>query len=181
MWEKSQGKLYAFSGETFTKSHPFWMVVRCPKSIMRWYLYQIQKQRHEVSTPLAGSHISVVRKERVTDVAAWKSAIGETIPFEYEPRVQTNGKHWWLRVRAPRLASKRLSFGLRGMPHVPFHLTVAVALEAPETLRKESTKEVERAVELLRAKREALPAELWESSPEKIKLETILRRFRLSC
>lgn len=179
MWYKNEGELYAHKGNTFTKSHPFWMVLQCHKSIMFWYLDQIQRAGYAVSTPLAGSHVSVVRREKITDVTAWKAAIGETISFEYLPQVKTNGKHWWLPVRAPELVSKRLSFGLRGTPRVPFHLTVAVATEDERPPRKIATKEVSRQVELLRAKQAALPSELWDSSHERLELETILQRFEL--
>jgi len=146
---------------------------------MHFYLNQIAQEGHLVTSPLAGSHISIVRREPVSNWAAWKSALNSRISFEYFPTVETNRKHWWLKVRSPELESLRESFGLRGAPRVPFHLTVAVAAKVESVIRKPAPKEALYEASLLRRASLVLPEVLWESSPEKAKLETLRERYYL--
>ena len=174
---QSRGMLHAFSDKKFSKSHPSWMVLNCHPTIMTFYLNQIQREGFDVVEPLAGSHISVVRNERVPAKHIWKQNLGRTCLFEYIPRVETNGKHWWLPVRSTDLSDFRLSIGLKEQPRHPFHLTVAVKAESKGIVKKPISKEAQREIELLEAMALALPLEIWEMSLEKKKLETLKERY----
>ena len=176
-WIRSRGALKAFGGNRFTKSHKSWMILSCHPSIMTFYFDQIKQQGLNVSTPLAGSHISVIRQERIQDWDCWRSLLGQRVNFLYEPMVRTNGKHYWLRVKSPQLETKRLSLGLSPQPYVPFHLTVATKTENEGIQPKPMTKEVLAEVKPLRNMRDAVSPWVWEISPERIKLESFESRY----
>ena len=179
MWIKSTGRI--ISGKSlgvFDRDRPFWLVLNCSKDIMFFYLNQIKNEEHQVSTPLAGSHISVVRKERPRR-DAWEASHGLSFSFEYQPMVHTNGRHWWLPVRSNALLDLRESFGLNRIPHSPLHLTVACSANVQDPMRKQATKEVHLRLKTLLNMKRAIPYKLWENSPEQQEFETLMERFIL--
>lgn len=176
-WISSTGKFHAYKGDKFTQSHKAWMVINCDKSIMAFYLKQIERAGYEVSPPLAGSHISVVRNENVLNWDKWEEAIGSKASFEYLPIVKTNGKHWWLQVRSAELEAYRVSFGLSPLPYFPFHLTVAVASKIEPIVQQPISEEALKEVIRLQRMRAALPSFAWEVSSEKELLKTLEKRY----
>lgn len=58
-------------------------------------------------------HISVVRKERVSDHPRWGRYEGQTVAFEYGSFVFNDERFYWLRARSDALVEVRLELGLR--------------------------------------------------------------------
>lgn len=78
-------------------------------------------------------HVSVVRKERPRNMAAWGAREGERVPFEYGTWIFDDGVYFWLQVYSERLKEIRAELGLSGSSRVSrppdgvecFHTTVA--------------------------------------------------------
>ena len=177
MWLPLSGILY--SGESlksFTNNRPYWLIIKCPHDLMEFYLYQIMKEGFSVSQPLAGSHISVVRNEKPLE-GLWKTCRGLSIRFEYQPKVMTNGKHWWLPVRSEEILELRESLGLKREPRVRLHLTVGVETKLTESVVKKSTREVLSRLEVLSRMKDKLPYDLWKSSLEYLEYRALKERF----
>lgn len=144
---------------------------------MWFYYHQLTKHGHSVAPPMAGCHISVVRDEEPTRKDLWKASVGRSVSFEYQPKLQTNGRHWWLLARSTELLDLRESFGLKRHLRHPLHITVAVHTAIDEVQKKKATKEVQARIEVLLSMMAALPAFAWESSEEKKELDTLYERF----
>lgn len=183
MWIKTKGRVRSGKSlKVFDKDRPFWLVLECPKSIMWYHLNQVNTTMGAgyAGPPLAGSHISIVRRERpMKDM--WDKIQGRMIQFEYQPLVVTHSKsrHWWLPVRGIGLRSLRKQMGLREAPYVPFHLTVGCDSEVLPARKKRTTKEVHSRMAVLEKMKEALPLSVWEASLEKIELATFKERYVL--
>lgn len=78
----------------------------------------------KLQRPVWGSHISVVRGEKIPNEAAWGFAANKIINFEYEPGVIDNGEYFWLKVYCDELSAIREIFGLSRQPRFGFHLTI---------------------------------------------------------
>lgn len=88
-----------------------------------------------------GSHVSVVRGEKpeASCLKHWKKYENRKIYFEYNPEyINSNGRHWWVRIKSPELEDLRLELGLKPEPKsyspaqkiwlpAPFHLTLGYA------------------------------------------------------
>ena len=183
MWISMRGRVTSGAAlGVFDKNRPFWMILQCPKNIMWFYIDQINRAYADglidapVQAPLALSHVSVVRKEKALK-GPWKGLQGSWVDFEYQPKVMTNGRHWWLPVRSNRLIQLREKMGLRGKPYVPFHLTVACTSEVVEPKKVRAPKEVIARLALLENMRKVVPGELWSSCPEAEEMRTLKERF----
>ena len=137
---KSTGKIVAGKAlEVFSKARPWWMILQCDQGIMeyyRWWIHNSYKdvwgrQIYKTCRPLAQCHISMVRGEEPNKVGRqnWNSYIGQKLNFTYSPDIKTNGKHWWLLIDCPEIASIRWALGLRPYPKLPLHLTIATNAE----------------------------------------------------
>lgn len=136
----SSGKIVVGKAlEVFSRARPYWMILRCDQGIMEYYRWWIHnsfrdvwgRQIYKTSAPLAQSHISIVRGENPSDKGKriWDTFLNKTLKFSYSPDIRTNGKHWWLEVSCPDIYDIRESLGLRPVPKLPLHLTVATNRE----------------------------------------------------
>jgi hypothetical protein len=153
-----------------TKFKDWWAILKCNKDLINYYQYWIGKSvlkgvhsdnwiektkldiKPKSSWPIYcsgikltrsawGSHISVIRGEKPKNISAWKKYDGKKIWFEYDPLyINTNGKHWWVRIKSPELEKIRLELGLPNQPTSfnkrrnkksvnPFHLTIGRVVE----------------------------------------------------
>lgn len=167
---KSFGYLRYDPKHRATKFKPWWLLLQCDDGLTAYYRDWIQREyshdipshqwlekaaidpKVNVSWPITqhgvrvtrsawGSHVSVVRGERPTDERLWKKYNRKKIWFEYDPEyLNTNGKHWWIRVASPQLEEIRLELGLTPQPTFwhrgaketrvnPFHLTIGHMLQ----------------------------------------------------
>jgi len=127
------GKIVAGSSFGFTKAHPSWMVLTCDEQIMRYYQWWVHnsfkdvwgRSIYQLHAPIARCHISIVRGENPekTKAKVWDQLIGQKVQFEYSNEVNTNGKHWWLPVKCPRLIEIRRELGLPPSK-IPLHMTI---------------------------------------------------------
>jgi hypothetical protein len=162
---KSFGYLRYDPKHRATKFKPWWLLLQCNDELTAYYRNWIEKEHpYEIrskdwlekacltpnvnkSWPITqhgvkvtrsawGSHISVVRGEKIPYKNLWKKYNGKKIWFEYNPEyLNTNGKHWWIRAVSPQLEEIRQEMGLTPQPTYfdrrtkkikvnPFHLTI---------------------------------------------------------
>lgn len=147
-----------------TKYKDWWLILKCDDGLTAYYRHWIEKEfayglsskkwlekaglsenedtwmivQHGVKTikSVWGSHISVIRGERPKDISLWQKYENKKIFFEYDPQyINTNKKHWWIRITSPELEEVRLELGLTPQPMFlhrqtgeqrvnPFHLTL---------------------------------------------------------
>lgn len=105
----------------------WWLILRtCPDlaRYQRRWLKMFHRARFTVQKPAWNSHVSIVRGEDPPNAEAWGRHEGESVEFEYEQVLHTNGVHYWLEVECSRLSELRVELGLSALPSRPFHLTV---------------------------------------------------------
>lgn len=128
---KSTGKL-VYSPRTHLRSSERWLVLMCDDEISRYYrhLYTVaypylNAERHgKLTRPVWGTHISVIRGERVPNHKLWRLNDHKIIEFDYEAGVLDNGEYYWLKVVCPELEELREAYGLSKQPQFGFHLTI---------------------------------------------------------
>jgi hypothetical protein len=123
---KSIGKLI-YSPRSHLAVSGRWLVVMCDDEISKYYrslFYMQYPWLGKLTRPVWGTHISVIRNERVPNNHLWKKDNGKIIKFEYEPGVISNGEYYWLKVKCPELKQIREKLGLKPYPKFGFHLTV---------------------------------------------------------
>lgn len=133
---KSFGKL-VYSPRTHLASSDQWLVVMGDDEISRYYrhLYSIEypylngTRSTKLTRPVWGTHISVIRGERLPNPKLWRMDEGKIIEFEYEGGVIDNGEYYWLKVNCPYLGELREKLGLRREPRFGFHLTIGRTTE----------------------------------------------------
>ena len=106
---------------------PWWCIVDTCDDLLRFYRYQAQKEDRIILQPPAwGSHISVVRGERIPKSEAWGRYQHEKIEFYYDPSIgwANNTVYWWLDVTCPRLEDIREELGLSRKPPYRLHITL---------------------------------------------------------
>jgi len=104
----------------------WWLILVCDDEIGRYYrhLYHLSTYRiDQLQRSHWKSHISVVRNEKPLNENEWEKHAHETIEFQYNPEIETNGKYFWLSVVCPQLEEIRSKLGL-GNPMIPLHLTI---------------------------------------------------------
>jgi hypothetical protein len=122
---KSLGKLI-YSPRTHLASSANWLVVMCDDEISRYYrslFYREFPWLGKLTRPVWGTHISVIRGERV-DPKLWRMDENKILEFEYDGGVRDNGEYYWLRVDCPYLFDLREKLGLSREPKFGFHLTI---------------------------------------------------------
>lgn len=133
---KSIGKLI-YSPRTHLASSDRWLVVMCDDEISRYYRHLYSKEYPylngdrsvKLTRPVWGTHISVIRGERLPNPSVWRADEGKLIEFEYEGGVVDNKEYYWLRVTCPYLADLRQKMGLPREPRFGFHLTIGRTTE----------------------------------------------------
>jgi len=123
---KSIGKL-VYSPRTHLASSERWLVVMCDDELSKYYrslFYMEYPWLGKLSRPVWGTHISVIRGEKIPNHNLWKMDEGKIIKFEYEPGVIDNGEYYWLKVKCDYLSELREKYGLSGRPKFGFHLTI---------------------------------------------------------
>jgi len=133
---KSVGKL-VYSPRTHLASSDRWLVLMCDDEISRYYRYLYSKQypylngdrSTKLTRPVWGTHISIIRGERVPNANLWGLDANKIIEFEYEAGVIDNGEYYWLKVKCPYLSEIREKYGLFREPRFGFHLTIGRTTE----------------------------------------------------
>lgn len=123
---KSIGKL-VYSPRTHLASSERWLVLMCDDEISkyyRWLFYREFPWKGKLTRPVWGTHISVIRGEKVPNYNLWKTDENKLVEFEYEGGVQDNDEYYWLKVTCPYLSNLREKYGLSREPRFGFHLTI---------------------------------------------------------
>lgn len=123
---KSIGKL-VYSPRTHLSSSDRWLVMMCDDEISKYYrtlFYAEYPWLGKLTRPVWGTHISVVRGERIPNYNLWGLDENKLIEFEYESGVLDNGEYYWLKVKCDRLKEIREQYGLNPYPNFGFHLTI---------------------------------------------------------
>lgn len=128
---KSTGKL-VYSPRTHLSSSDRWLVLMCDDEISRYYRHLYTKaypylngeRGGKLTRPVWGTHISVIRGERVPNHKLWRLKDNKLVEFNYEAGVLDNGEYYWLKVVCPELEDLREKYGLSRQPQFGFHLTI---------------------------------------------------------
>lgn len=134
---KSIGKL-VYSPRTHLASSERWLVLMADDEISKYYrhLYTLQypylnaERYGKLTRPVWGTHISVIRGEKVPNFHLWGLANNELVEFEYEPGVQDNKEYYWLKVKCKYLEKIRKEYGLSPHPRFGYHLTIGRSTNA---------------------------------------------------
>jgi hypothetical protein len=105
---------------------PFWLIILCDDEISRYYRHWVFKHCCiKLARPLWHAHISIIKNEPVKNASLWgRLRAGQKIKFQYEHRVATNGKHYWLPVKCPDMLDLREEYGLARESWFGLHLTI---------------------------------------------------------
>ena len=128
---KSTGKL-VYSPRTHLASSDRWLVLMCDDEISKYYrhLYTFEypylhgERSGKLTRPVWGTHISIIRGERIPNFKLWRLDENKIVEFEYEPGVKDNGEYYWLKVTCPYLEDLREKYGLSRHPQFGYHLTI---------------------------------------------------------
>jgi hypothetical protein len=123
---KSIGKLI-YSPRTHLASSERWLILSCDDELSLYYrslFYREYPWLGKLTRAVWGSHISIIRGERVPNYNLWRLDENKIIEFEYEPGVIDNGEYYWLNVKCDYLCYLRQKYGLSRYPQFGFHLTV---------------------------------------------------------
>jgi hypothetical protein len=122
---KSTGVL-RFDPQKGTKHfEPWWGLLACCKGIPLYYSWFLKKNKgiDIMFNALWGSHVSVIKGEKVRDRRLWAKDEGRRVEFWYSNVVRMdNREHAWLDVFSPDMSDIRVALGLR--PKSFYHLTV---------------------------------------------------------
>lgn len=122
---KSIGKL-VYNPRTHLASSEKWLVLMCDDEISKYYRHMFYVEapwKGKLTRPVWGTHISVIRGERV-DLKLWGIDANKLIEFEYEGGVLDNGEYYWLKAKCDYLSDLREKYGLTRDPKFGFHLTI---------------------------------------------------------
>lgn len=123
---KASGKL-VYSPKTHLRNSERWLVMMVEDELAKYYCTLFRREfpwLPKLQRPVWGTHVSVVRGEKIPNHDAWGFASNKIINFEYEPGVSDNGEYYWLKVQCDELAAVRELFGLKREPQFGFHLTI---------------------------------------------------------
>lgn len=123
---KSIGKL-TYSPRSHLGSNNRWLVLMCDDEISKYYRYMFYTEfpwKGKLTRPVWGTHISIIRGEKIPNMNLWGIDSHKIIEFEYEGGVMDNGEYYWLKAKCPYLSSLREKYGLRSEPKFGFHLTI---------------------------------------------------------
>lgn len=134
---KSIGKL-VYSPRTHLASSERWLVLMCDDEISRYYrhLYTMEYPPYlnggyslKLTRPVWGTHISIIRGEKIPHMNLWGLDANKIVEFEYDAGVIDNGEYYWLKARCPALSQLRIKYGLNPEPRFGFHLTIGRTTE----------------------------------------------------
>jgi hypothetical protein len=128
---KSIGKLI-YEPSSHLGSTKNWLVLMCDDEIGKYYrhLFTLQypylnnNYNGKLARPVLGSHISVVRGEKIQNLYLCKKINNKIIEFEYDGEVKDNSEYFWLKVNCPFLNDLRINLGLSPIPKFGLHLTI---------------------------------------------------------
>lgn len=123
---KSIGKLI-YSPRTHLASSERWLILSCDDEISKYYRHLFYKEfpyLGKLNRPVWGTHISIIRGEKVPNYNLWRLDENKIIEFEYEGGVRDNGEYYWLNVKCKKLEDLRVAYGLSPQPRFGFHLTI---------------------------------------------------------
>ena len=123
---KSIGKL-VYTPKTHLANSDRWLVLMCDDEISKYYRHLFYKEYPwlgKLTRPVWGTHISVIRGEKIPNFHLWRMRENELVEFEYEPGVQDNGEYYWLKVKCTPLLDIRSAYGLSRFPKFGLHLTI---------------------------------------------------------
>ena len=128
---KSVGKL-VYNPRTHLASSEKWLVLMCDDEISKYYRSLFTREfpwRGKLTRPVWGTHVSVIRGERIPDMKMWGIDANKIIEFEYEGGVIDNGEYYWMKAKCPFLSELREKYGLPKEPRFGFHLTIGRTTE----------------------------------------------------
>ncbi len=128
---KSIGKL-VYSPRTHLSSSEKWLVLMCDDEISQYYrsmFYREYPWKGRLTRPVWGTHVSVIRGERIPKMELLGLDANKIIEFEYDGGVLDNGEYYWLKAKCPVLANLRSKYGLAPEPRFGFHLTIGRTTE----------------------------------------------------
>lgn len=99
----------------------------CDDEISQYYrsmFYREYPWKGKLTRPVWGTHISVIRGERIPNMQLWGIDANKIVEFEYDGGVIDNGEYYWLKARCPALSELREKYGLPKEPRFGFHLTI---------------------------------------------------------
>ena len=123
---KSVGKL-VYSPSSHLGSNKDWLVLMCDDQISTYYRSLFAREfpwKPKLTRPVWGTHISVIRGEKIPKPELWKLDANKIIQFEYEGGVIDNNDYYWLRVKCEYLCKLREEYGLPREPRFGFHMTI---------------------------------------------------------
>lgn len=128
---KSIGKL-VYTPRTHLASSDRWIVLMCDDEISRYYRHLYTKEypylngdkSGKLTRPVWGTHISIIRGEKVPKYDLWGLDANKLVEFEYEAGVESNHEYYWLKVTCPYLLDLRQKYGLSRHPKFGLHLTI---------------------------------------------------------
>lgn len=109
----------------------------CDDEIGRYYRYLYDQEHkylnggyfNKLIRPVWGSHISVIRGEKIPNFDLWEIDKNKIIDFEYEAGIKDNKQYFWISVSCPYLSNLREIYGLSREPRFGFHLTIGRGAE----------------------------------------------------
>lgn len=128
---KSIGKLI-YSPRSHLGSNEKWLVLMCDDEISSYYRHLFTKEYPylngerigKLTRPVWGTHISIIRGERIPNQKIWGKDANKIVEFEYEPGVLDNQEYYWLKAKCDYLSQLREAYGLNPEPRFGFHLTI---------------------------------------------------------
>lgn len=128
---KSIGKL-VYSPRSHLGSNDRWLVLMCDDEISKYYRHMFYREfpwKGKLTRPVWGTHISVIRGEKIPNMHLWGLGANKIVEFEYEGGVLDNGEYYWLKAKCPVLSEIREQYGLYREPKFGFHLTIGRTTE----------------------------------------------------
>lgn len=139
---KSHGYLEYDPRHAKTEFEKWWLLLKCDHGLVDYYrhliersavysipsnfwaeenkiqldtqnIWEIKQVGFKINKSAWGPHISIIRGEKPKNIDLWRKYSGKKIFFEYNPEfINTNGKHWWIRIDSKELEDIRVELGL---------------------------------------------------------------------
>ncbi len=133
---KSTGKLI-YSPKSHLGDPSKWLVLMCDDEVSKYYRHLYTKaypflngeRGGKLTRPVFGSHVSIIRGEKIPKHELWGLDANKIIEFEYDYGVKDNKEYYWLNVKCPYLNLLREEYGLSREPRYGLHLTIGRTTE----------------------------------------------------
>lgn len=105
----------------------WWLILECDREIGRYprALHWTANHRlRQLSEPLWGTHVSVIRDEVPIHAEHWKSMERASLEVTYRPRIEFRGSYAFLPADCEPALDYRESLGLPRHPEFPLHMTI---------------------------------------------------------